>query len=121
MVKRTGPTSPYVKKLIEKLKIKAAETGAPIWKDLAARLEKPRRQKISVNLIKINKYAPENSAVLVPGVVLGSGQLEKKVKIAALRFSKSAIEKIKNSGSEAMTIEELVDRNPKGSNIKIIG
>ena len=56
---------------------------------------------------------------MVPGVVLGSGTLTKKVTVAAWRFSSKAREKIESSGGEAISIEELLEKNPKGSNVKI--
>ena len=49
------------------------------------------------------------------------GDLNKKVTIAAYNFSKSAIEKINSSGSKAISINELVKQNPKGSKVRIIG
>ena len=70
MAKKIKKTNPRIIKLIEKLKIKAKENEAPIWKDIAERLEKPRRNYATVNISKINRYTKENDTVLVPGKVL---------------------------------------------------
>ena len=48
--------------------------------------------------------------------VLGSGNLDKKIKIKANSFSKKALEKIKKSGSEAITnasTKESIDKSAR--------
>lgn len=120
MAKRTGPTNPELKNLIESLKSKWLETKSAIWKDLAERLSKPTRRRIEVNIGKINRYAKEGETVVVPGVVLGTGDLNKKITIAAWRFSAAARKKIEESGSRPISIEELMKENPKGSNVRIM-
>ncbi|MBI2542700.1 MAG: 50S ribosomal protein L18e [Candidatus Aenigmarchaeota archaeon] len=120
MVKRTGPTNPYLRQEIENLKKKSIELKAPIWKDIAKKLAKPTRQRINVNLSDIQRHVDNGETIVVPGVVLASGVLSKKVNVAAWRFSTAAKEKIKNVGGECLTIENLIDKNPKGSNVKII-
>lgn len=120
MAKRTGPTNPYLKQLVETLKKKSLELQAPIWKTIAKKLEKPTRQRIEVNLSRIERYANDGDTVIVPGVVLSSGQLTKSVNIAAWKFSSSSIKKIKETKGKCLTIEELIKENPKGSNVKII-
>jgi large subunit ribosomal protein L18e len=120
MVKRTGPTNPYLKELIEKLRKKWLEAKAPIWKTIAEKLEKPSRQRIEVNLSKIERYANENEVIVVPGKVLGMGDLTKKVTVAAWAFSKTAKEKIEKAGGKVLSIEELMRNNPKGSNVRIM-
>lgn len=120
MVKRTGPTNPYLRKLIEDLKKKSFELKAPIWKDVAEKLEKPRRKRIEVNLIDIERHTKEGDIVVVPGIVLANGNLSKSVTIAAWKFSLAAKEKIEKSKSKAIAVEELLEKNPKGSGIKIL-
>ncbi|MDI6807050.1 MAG: 50S ribosomal protein L18e [Candidatus Aenigmarchaeota archaeon] len=120
MAKRTGPTDPYLKQLIETLKKKSFELDAPIWRSIAERLEKPRRKKVEVNLSEIERSTEKNDTVIVPGKVLSSGELTKTVNIAAWKFSEKAKEKIKKLKGRCITIEELVKENPKGTGIKII-
>ena len=107
--------------LIQDLKKKAYENDAPIWKDIALRLEKPSRNWPEVNLDRINRYIKENETALVPGKVLSMGDIRKKVSIAAWSFSEKAQEKIKKAGGKSMSIEDLVKNNPKGENIRILG
>jgi large subunit ribosomal protein L18e len=120
MVKRTGPTNPYLKQLIEFLKKKSFELNAPIWKTVAEKLEKPRRQKVEVNLSQIDRYTADGDTVVVPGTVLSSGDINKSVNIAAWRFSATAKVKLEKSKGKCLTIEELVKINPKGTGVKII-
>jgi len=119
-MKRKGPTNPYLKKLVEELRKKSFELDAPIWKTIAKKLEKSRRKRVEVNLSDIERNTKENDTVIVPGIVLASGELTKPVKIAAWRFSESAKKKIEKSKSKCLTIEELVKENPKGSGVKIL-
>jgi large subunit ribosomal protein L18e len=119
MAKKTGPTNPYLKELVEKLKKKSLELNAPIWKDVASKLGSSTRRRIEVNLSKIDRYANDGDTILVPGVVLASGKLSKKLNVAAWRFSPASINKIKEKG-KVLTIEDLLQENPRGSNVRIM-
>lgn len=92
-----------------------------IWRDLAERLSKPRSRRAVVNVSRINRYTVEGDVVVVPGKVLGAGKLTHPVCVAAFSFSKTARGKILEAGGECITIQELMERNPRGSNVKIIG
>jgi len=120
MAKRTGPTNPYLKELIQFLRKKGGELKVPLWKTVAEKLEKPTRQRVEVNLSRIERYAKEGETIVVPGVVLGCGSLTKKLTIAAWRFSKKAKEKIEKVGGRAISIKQLFEENPKGSNVKLM-
>jgi large subunit ribosomal protein L18e len=97
------------------------KTDKPIWRRVAKELSRPRRRRIQVNLSKIEQYAPEASTILVPGKVLGSGNLSKKVTIAAYSFSDSAKKLISNAGGKAISIENLHKSNPEGKGVVILG
>lgn len=112
---KSGTTNIALKKLIVELK----KTKKPIWANIAERLERPRRNKTGVNVWKINAYTKEGDTVVVPGKVLSDGELDHKVNVAALNFSKSAEAKIKKSGS-TMTIGELAKKNAKGTKVIIM-
>lgn len=109
------------KELIEKLHKDSSSGGAKVWKAVAKGLNRPNRKKFEVNLTRIEKHAKQKETVVVPGVVLGSGEIKKKVTVAAMKFSGSAKEKIKKSGGDCLTIEELYEKNPKGKGIRIMG
>jgi len=118
--KPTGPTNPSVIRLINLLEKSARINKAGIWKRVAEIIRRPRRRRVAVNVWKIGKYARGASAIIVPGVVLGYGKLNKPVTVAALRFSAKAKEKIVEAGGKALSIEDLLKENPRGSGVRII-
>ncbi|MEM0493543.1 MAG: 50S ribosomal protein L18e [Candidatus Thermoplasmatota archaeon] len=121
MPKQSKKTNPRLNNLIQDLKKLSAEQDVSIWKDIALRLEKPLRNWPVVNLNKIDRYINENEIALIPGKVLSSGKLTKRVTIAAWAFSDVSIDKIKKAGGKTITIEELIKKHPKGENIRILG
>ena len=118
---RTGPTNQILKKLIEELKRMSYKEKANIWHRVAEDLESSSRKRRIVNLSKIDLHSNDNETVIVPGKVLGSGDLMHKVNIAAWQFSQSAIEKIRASKNKFFTINEIMEKNPKGKDLRIIG
>ena len=123
MVKRTGPTNPELKELIQELRTLGGKNNVPLYKRLAADLEKPTRIKRVVNLARINRnVANEDETIVVPGKVLATGKLDKKVNIVAWQFSDSALDKITNAGAKAISIQDFIQqKRKKGEKIKIIG
>jgi large subunit ribosomal protein L18e len=121
MARHIKKTNPALITLIEGLKKSSYENEAPIWKDIAERLEKPLRNWPEVNLNRISMYTHDKETALIPGKVLSTGKLTKKVSIAAWAFSDAAHEKIKKAGGKTMTIDELVKHNPKGKDVRILG
>jgi large subunit ribosomal protein L18e len=93
--------------LISKLK----SDKRAIWKRVSELLCKPKRSRVQINVSKISKYAKEGITVVVPGKVLGDGEIEFPVVVAAYRFSKSATESIENAGGKAISIKELYEAN----------
>ncbi|QRV14441.1 50S ribosomal protein L18e [Haloterrigena salifodinae] len=115
----SSKTNPRLNDLIAELKSTSRETDADVWRDVADRLEKPRRTHAEVNLGRIERYAREEETVVVPGKVLGSGALQKSVTVAAVNFSSSAETKIEQVG-ESVPLEQALEANPDGSNVRVI-
>ncbi|MBD3253014.1 hypothetical protein GF386_04740 [Candidatus Pacearchaeota archaeon] len=85
--------------------------------ELAKKLSSPKSNYKNINLDELNKT--EGNKILVIGKVLGQGDIERKITVAALSFSKQAQEKLKNSKCEIKTIkQEIKDSKLKG--VKII-
>lgn len=114
-------TNPGLRILIQDLKKRSWENEAPIWRDIAKRLEKPTKARVVVNLSRIDRYANEGDTVLVPGKLLAAGTITKRVRVAAYGFSAAAVEKIAAAGGECVSIESLVQSNPTGKNVRILG
>ena len=115
----SSKTNPRLTDLIAELKSTSRETDAAVWRDIADRLEKPRASHAEVNLGRIERYAREEETVVVPGKVLGSGALQKNVTVAAVDFSSSAATKIEQVG-EPVPLEQLLEENPEGANVRVI-
>jgi|TARA_Y100000310_G_scaffold344346_2_gene456597 large subunit ribosomal protein L18e len=117
MAKSTGPTNPVLITLIRELRKTSAKEKVNIWKRVANDLAKPSRQRREVNLSSIDKHSKAKESIIVPGKVLGVGDLTHNVTVAAWQFSEGAKKKVK----EALSIEELMKKNPKGKDVRIIG
>ncbi len=109
-----------LKDLVSELKKCSIQNKVKIWKRIAEDLERPTRNRRVVNVYKLSKYSKENDTVIVPGKVLGTGELDHKVNVAAFTFSEEAHRKISEKG-KALTIMDLMKQNPEGKNIKILG
>jgi large subunit ribosomal protein L18e len=90
------------------------------WKEVAHLISYPRRKQISKNLDEIDRESKEGDTIIIPGKVLGNGNLGKKVRIAALKFSAQAVEKLKSKKCEMVSIKEEIKVNPKAQGIKIL-
>ena len=120
-MKKSKSDNPQLLDLIRFLKKAAKENDAQIWNSVADALSKPRSRRKSVNLSRINRHTEKGQAVAIAGKVLGSGTLRHPVTVAAFNFSAASKKKIKKVKGKCMTFPELVKKNPKGSNIKIVG
>ena len=119
-MKRTGPTNPILKKLIEDIRNQGYKEKIPFLIEIAKKLEKSRRKRPEVNLSRLNRVCKENETVIIPGKVLSSGILRKPLTVAAASFSMRSIEKIQKAGGKTMSIRELIKDNPKGTNVRIV-
>ena len=103
--------------LMDKLKSKYRDEEARVWLAIARMLERDR----VVNVSKIAGLCTKGETCAVPGKVLGKGDIDFGVSVAAFNFSEKAREKIMGGGGECLSFEELMIKNPKGSGVKILG
>jgi large subunit ribosomal protein L18e len=120
-MRETKTTNPEIVQLIRFLKKQSREKNAGIWLDVAENLSKPSRQRVAVNLSKINRYTEKNATIIVPGKILASGTLDHAVTVAAFNASDKAKEKLAAAKAKYMSITELMEKNPQGSNVTIFG
>ena len=119
MVTRTGPSNYQLQALLKDIEPQARQSR--FWKRIAEDVTKPTRQRREVNIYKIEAVAREGETIVVPGKVLSLGELSKKVDVAAMNFSAEARRKIVEAKGKALTIRELLQQNPDGKNVRIMG
>jgi len=107
--------------LVTALKTLAIEKKKALWKTIAVELTKPTKNKREVNIYKLEKYTKEGDIIIVPGKVLGTGALSKKLTVAALQFSESAKQKIQSNKGDVLSIEELMKKHPNAKGVRIMG
>ena len=90
-----------------------------LWKRIASELNRPTRGYTQVNISKIQKYTQDGETAVIPGKVLSLGIMEKKITVAAFKFSESALEKI-NANGKAIYIDELLKTNPEAKKVRIL-
>ena len=119
MPRPTGPTNPILKSLIHEVRTHGYKEKSSFLIRLAELLEKSRRRKAEVNLSKLNRVCKENEVAVIPGKVL-DGLISKPITVAAFNFSHRARIDIEKAGGQTLTIRELMHKNPKGTNVRII-
>ena len=90
------------------------------WKEIAGILSSPRKNKININLDKINKNAKQGEKIVIPGKVLSMGDIDKKISVSALGFSEKAREKLLKAKCEVSTILHEIKKNPGAKGVKIL-
>jgi large subunit ribosomal protein L18e len=119
-MKDSRTTNPELIQLIALLKKESREKQAGIWLDIAEYLSKSRSQRVAVNLSIINRNTKRADTVVVPGKILGSGSINHAVTVASFGASEKAKAKLVAAKAKYVSIPELLKKNPKGANIKII-
>jgi large subunit ribosomal protein L18e len=120
-MRKKGTTNPSLISLLRMLRKASNQHKANIWRAVAEYLSRPRRKRIAVNISRINRYTRKEDVVVVPGKVLGAGILDHPVTVAAFDFSIKARQKIIEAKGKCLSIPELIELNPRGSNVRIIG
>ena len=112
--------NPTIAALAQELRKTSIEQDVTLWKRVADDLERPTRQRRTVNVFGIDAHARSGETVVVPGKVLGEGDLTKSVTVAAFAFSDGAREKINKAG-KALSIRDLLRTNPKAAKVRLLG
>ncbi len=116
----TTSHSPLLRHTSVMLEKAAREHGAPVWQVASELLSGTARNRIEVNIGHISRLAKAGQALFVPGKVLGTGLIDKKVVVGAFSFSASARSKIEGSGGSALSVEQFLKKYPRGSSVKLV-
>jgi large subunit ribosomal protein L18e len=120
-VKKVRTTNPELIKLMQSLRKESQKNKAEIWRHIADSLSHSRSRRIAVNVSRLNRYTEEGETVAVPGKVLGAGKIDHPINVAAFAFSDQARTKILGAKGKCLSIQDLMDNNRKGANVKVIG
>jgi large subunit ribosomal protein L18e len=101
------------------LQRKGRSEKAAIWREAAKLLASGRATWPEVNVGNLS-HLGEVSAVFVPGKVLGTGDLDKKLDVGAFSFSAAARSKIERAGGNVLSVEEFVRQYPQGSGVALV-
>jgi large subunit ribosomal protein L18e len=118
---KPSKTNPHLQRVVRELREVSREAGGAIWRDVADRLERSRKNWSEVNLSRLSRYAAKGEQIVVPGVVLATGEISTPLTVAAFRASGAARKKIEAAGGKAISLLELAIQNPKGSGVRIMG
>jgi len=113
-------TNPILRHASVMLERAGKKQKAAIWTEASSLLSSPESIRVEVNLGRISRIAGDGEAIFVPGKVLGTGVIERKVTVGAFAFSDSAKTKIEASGGSALTIGEFLKKYPKGSGVRLV-
>lgn len=120
MVKMKSPDNPVLRRLIRRLRKHGKNSEEEIWEDLADRLNRANRSRAEVNISRLDRYTEEGEKVVVPGKILGSGRLEHPIQVSGFDVTDRAKDRIEAAGGEFLSLEELLDSDPDGSELKIM-
>ncbi|HUI01670.1 MAG TPA: 50S ribosomal protein L18e [Nitrososphaerales archaeon] len=101
------------------LERKGRKDKSPIWKEAARYLASGTATWPEVNVGHLSRIG-DAAAVFVPGKVLGTGEVAKKLNVGAFSFSASAKSKIEAAGGKTFTVEEFVKKYPEGSGVALV-
>ena len=113
-------SNPALVGLIHDLKAAGRENEAPIWRDIALRLERPSRNWAQVNVSKL-VHVRDGEHAIVPGKLLGTGDIDRAVTVITFKASDSAKAKIAAAGGKVLTMKEGIAAFPKGEKCRILG
>ncbi len=94
---------------------------APIWRDLEERFLKSRSNRKEVNISKLSLVTSSDEVIVIPGKLLGSGEIGHKLTVSALSISENAAKKIKTAGGRIVSLNRLIEEYPEGKGVRIIG
>lgn len=117
---RRRTTNPVLFSTIKALKKKSKVDDVGLWKALAEELDKAKRSRAATNLSRLSRNTVEGEVVAVPGKVLGAGELDHPLTVAAFSFSETARRKIVLAKGSCMSLNDLMTSGVSPSRIRIM-
>ena len=114
-------TNQVVLRMARDLKKASTKNDAPIWRRLAEYALKPSIARRDINLKRIGQLTKENDTVVFPGKVLGTGNVPHKIALCSFSISNSAAAKIIENGGKIISYSDLIEQNPTGKGVVLLG
>lgn len=114
-------SNPVVARTARALKKASVLHDAPIWSKLATYMLKPSSARRNINLKRVGQLTKANDTVVFPGKVLGTGNMPHGITLYSFSISASAISKIKAAGGTVITYDNLIESNPTGKGVVLLG
>src|SRR5574338_238971 len=99
------------------LRLAFKKTKAPIWRALEQELAGPRANRREINVGRLAEISEPGQVLVVPGKVLGTGNLGHKLTVCAYSVSEGAPKKITSAGGKILSFEELAKKHPDGRGV----
>ncbi len=114
-------TNPLIDEIIWTLRKGFKKNRKAIWRALEREISKSRKIRREINVSRLSAVTKNGEVIVVPGKVLGSGDLDHKLTVCAFSISEAAIKKITIVGGEVISLNELIERHLDGKGVRIIG
>jgi large subunit ribosomal protein L18e len=114
-------TNQVVLQMVKELKGASKKNNAPIWSRLAELALKPSSARRTINIGQIDKFVKDNDVIVVPGKVLGTGNISHKITLCSFSISNTGAKKVLQSGGKILNFSELINSHPTGKGVTIIG
>lgn len=114
-------TSQVTIQMARDLKRFSRANEAPIWARLAEYALKPSSARRTVNVNRIGELTNDGDVVAFPGKVLGTGGMPHKITLFAFAVSNTAADKIIGAGGRIVSQKEIVEQNPTGRGVVLLG
>jgi large subunit ribosomal protein L18e len=93
----------------------------PIWKAVIKELSRSRSNRREVNIGELAHVTNDKEVVIVPGKILGSGEISHKLTVWCFTISEVATRKILDAGGKILPLDSLIKKYPDGKGVRIIG
>ena len=93
----------------------------PIWKAVIKELSGSRSNRREVNIGELAHVTKDKEVVIVPGKILGSGEISHKLTVWCFTISEAATTKILDAGGKILPLDSLIKKYPDGKGVRIIG
>ncbi|HEY9399833.1 MAG TPA: 50S ribosomal protein L18e [Nitrososphaeraceae archaeon] len=93
----------------------------PIWKAVIKQLSRSRSNRREVNIGQLAHVTKDKEVVVVPGKILGSGEISHKLTLWCFTISEVATRKILDAGGKILPLDSLIKKYPDGKGVRIIG